>query len=261
MSDVLLDHDGAVATVRLNRPGTSNALDVDLLRTLYDILMQVHGDSTVRSVLITGEGQHFCAGGDVGVFAAKGEALPDYLREATAWLQNCTAALLRIEAPVIAAVHGYAAGGGGFGLASACDLVIAAESAHFLLGATRVGMAPDAGGTVTLTRLVGLRKALDIAFTNPTFTAREALELGLITRVVADEDLQEEARRLARSLAEGPTRALAATKRLLWEGVGATVEDRLAEEARTVSDLSGTADAREGLAAVIERRSPRFQGR
>jgi 2-(1,2-epoxy-1,2-dihydrophenyl)acetyl-CoA isomerase len=260
MPDVLFDLDDAVAMVRLNRPETSNALDVDLLKELYDVLMRVHGDGTVRSVLLSGEGPNFCAGGDVGVFADKGEALPDYLREATAWLQNCAAALLRIDAPVIAAVHGYAAGGGGLGLACACDLVIAAESARFLLGATRVGMAPDAGGTVTLTQLVGLRKALDIALTNPTFTAQEALELGLVTRVVADDVLQEEALGMARTLAAGPTRALAATKRLLWEGVGATVEARLAEEARTVSELSGTADAREGLAAVIERRPPRFRG-
>jgi 2-(1,2-epoxy-1,2-dihydrophenyl)acetyl-CoA isomerase len=258
---VLVDLDGGVAHVRLNRPEASNGLDVPFLRDLYDALMRVHGEPRARAVLLTGEGKHFCAGGDVHTFAAQGEALPDYLREATTWLGASASALMRLEAPVVTAVHGFAAGGGGFGLVCASDLVIAAESAKFLLGATRVGMAPDAGGSVTLSRLVGLRKAMEIALTNPILTAAEALEIGLITKVVPDDQLMAEAWALARSLAGGATRALAATKRLLWDGLGATVEQRLPEESRTVSDLSGTADAREGLAAVIEKRPPKFSGR
>jgi 2-(1,2-epoxy-1,2-dihydrophenyl)acetyl-CoA isomerase len=261
MTDVLLDVDGGVAHLRLNRPEASNGLNVPLLKSLYDALMRVHGDPRVRSVLLTGEGPHFCAGGDVRTFASKGEGLPDYLREATTWLQNCASAVMRLEAPVVAAVHGYAAGGGGFGLVCASDLVVAGESARFLLGATRVGMAPDAGGSVTLAQLVGLRKAMEITLTNPTLTAAEALEIGLITRVVPDDAVLDEGRALARELADGPTRALAASKRLIWDGLGAIVEARLPEESRTVSELSGTEDAREGLAAVIERREPRFVGR
>jgi len=258
---VLVDLDDGVAHVRLNRPEASNGLDVPFLRSLYDALMVVHGESRVRAVLITGEGPHFCAGGDVKVFAAKGEQLPDYLREATTWLQNVASAVIRLQAPVVAGVHGFAAGGGGFGLVCACDLVVAAESAKFLLGATRVGMAPDAGGSVTLTNLVGLRKAMELTLLNPTLTASEALEIGLITRVVPDGELLDTARSIACDLATGATKALAASKRLLWDGVGATVEARLPEEARTVSELAGTADAREGLAAVLERRPPIFSGR
>ncbi|MCW3015753.1 MAG: enoyl-CoA hydratase [Solirubrobacterales bacterium] len=259
---VLLDlHDDGVAHLRFNRPEASNGLDVPFLQSLYAALMCVHGEPAVRSLLITGEGPHFCAGGDVKTFASKGEALPDYLREATQWLQISASALMRLQAPVVAAVHGFAAGGGGFGIVCAADLVVAGESAKFMLGATRVGMAPDAGGSVTLTQLVGLRKAMEIALTNPVITASEALEMGLITRVVADESVKDEGLALARELASGATLALAATKRLLWDGLGSTVEARLPEEARTVSELSGTADSREGLAAVIERRSPTFSGR
>jgi 2-(1,2-epoxy-1,2-dihydrophenyl)acetyl-CoA isomerase len=143
----------------------------------------------------------------------------------------------------------------------ASDLVLAAESARFMLGATRVGMAPDGGVSVTLQRLVGHRRALEIALTNSVLDAQKALELGLVTRVVPDAALLDEGLKLARELATGPTRALAATKRLLWTGLGAAVEQCLSDEARTVSELSGTADAREGLAAVIERRAPRFTGR
>jgi 2-(1,2-epoxy-1,2-dihydrophenyl)acetyl-CoA isomerase len=258
---VLVDVDEGVAHVRLNRPEASNGLDVPMLRAVYDALLTVHADPRTRAVLLTGEGPHFCAGGDVKTFAAKGEALPDYLREATTWLGNCTTALLALRAPVVAGVHGFAAGGGGFGLVCASDLVVAERSAKFLLGATRVGMAPDAGGSVTLTQLVGLRKAMEIALTNPVIGADEALELGLITRVVDDGTMLAAARELAVELAQGATLALAATKRLLWDGVGASVADQLPAESRTVSELSGTADAREGLAAVIERRAPEFEGR
>jgi 2-(1,2-epoxy-1,2-dihydrophenyl)acetyl-CoA isomerase len=252
-----LDEDG-VARLRLNRPEASNGMDVPFLKALYEAIMQCHGTPGVRAVLLTGEGPNFCAGGDVKTFASKGEGLPDYLREATSWLQISVSALMRLQAPVIAAVHGFAAGGGGFGLVCSADLVVAGESARFLSGATRVGMAPDAGVSVTLTRLVGLRKAMEITLTNPVLTAAEAAEIGLITRVVPDAELVDAALGLARELAQGPTEALAAAKRLIWDGLGATVEERLPEEARTVAVLSGRHDAREGLAAVLGRRSPAF---
>ena len=139
--------------------------------------------------------------------------------------------------------------------------MVAAESAKFFSGAVRVGMAPDGGSSVTLTQLVGLRQALRILLTNPTLTATEACDIGLITEVVPDGELSARAGEIAKSLATQPAQALSATKRLVWGGVGASVEQRLAEEARTVSELSGTADALEGLRAVIERRAPRFIGR
>src|SRR5256885_3472381 len=253
---VLVDLDDGVAHVRLNRPEASNGMNVPFLKALYEALMVVHGEPRARAVLLSGEGPHFCAGGAVHPFAAQGEALPDYLREATPWLGSCASALTRLEAPVVAAVHGYAAGGGGFGLVCAADLVVAGESAKFLLGATRVGMAPDAGGSVTLARIVGLRKAMEIALLNPTLSAAEAAELGIVNRVVPDDRVLAEARDLARQLAGGATRALVATKRLLGDGLGGTVEARLPDASRTVSELSGTADATEGLAAVIENSPP-----
>jgi 2-(1,2-epoxy-1,2-dihydrophenyl)acetyl-CoA isomerase len=236
-------------------------MDVPFLRALYEAIMRCHGEPRARAVLVTGEGPNFCAGGDVKTFASKGEHLPDYLREATSWLQISASALMRLAPPVVAAVHGFAAGGGGFGLVCAADLVVAAQSAKFLSGATRVGMAPDAGVSVTLSRLVGLRRAMHILLTSPVLTATEALELGLVTEVVADDDLLDRGLALAGELAAGAPLALAATKRLVWDGVGRSVEDCLPDESRTVSELSGTADAREGLAAVIERRAATFSGR
>ena len=259
---VLLDlESNGIARIRLNRPDASNGMDVPFLQALHAAILRVHSEPTARVAILSGEGRHFCAGGDVKTFASKGEGLPDYLREATAWLQIATSALIQLKVPVIASVHGFAAGGGGFGLVCASDFVIAAEDAKFMSGAVRVGMAPDGGVSVTLTQLVGLRKAAEILLTNPVLDAKEALDLGILTKVVPAGDLDAETESYALQFTETAPLAVAAVKRLLWGGVGATVADRLNEEARTVSELSGTADSLEGLAAVIEKRSPRFEGR
>jgi 2-(1,2-epoxy-1,2-dihydrophenyl)acetyl-CoA isomerase len=258
---VLLDIADGIARLRLNRPDAANGMSVELLSALCDAIMVCHGQPDLRVLLLSGEGANFCAGGDVRAFASKGEKLPDYIRQATAYLQNAVTGLLRLEAPVITSVQGFAAGGGGFGLVCASDIVIAAQSAKFLAGATRVAMAPDAGVSVTLSRLVGLRRAMSILLTNPVIPAAEALDMGIVTRVVADDELAAASLALAKELAEGAPKALAATKRLVWAGTGTSIEQCLSEEARTVSELSGMADAREGLAAVIERRKPKFTGR
>jgi len=254
-------HADGVAHLRLNRPESANGLNVELLQALDEAVLRVHGDGRVRAVLLTGEGKNFCAGGDVHTFLAKGEALPDYIRVATALLQRVAASLIRLNPPVVAAVQGFAAGGGGMGLVCSSDFVVAGESTRFLAGATRVAMVPDAGVTVTLTQLVGFRRAMEILMLNPVITAAEAKGMGLVTRVVADDALMDEAWALARQLAAGAPAALANTKRLLWSGLGQGVEAAMPEENHAQAILSGMADAREGLAAVIEKRAPRFTGR
>ncbi len=245
-----LAEDTGLAHISLNRPEAANALTLELLAELHGALTR---SQDARAVLLTGEGNNFCAGGDVKTFAAQGDTLPEYIRQATARLNDCARALIGLEAPVVTAVQGWATGGGGLGLVCASDLVIAAETARFMLGATRVGMAPDAGATVTLAQHIGLRRALDLALTNRALDASEAREIGLVTRVVPDDKLQTRARELAAELASGPTRALGATKRLIWEGIGARVETRLEEESRAVTELSGTPEALARLKAVIER--------
>ena len=254
-------HADGVAHIRLNRPEAANGLDMAMLKGLHEVMTAVHGDGRVRAVLITGEGKNFCAGGDVHTFLSKGEALPDYIRMATSYLQIVASMMMRLNAPVVSAVHGFAAGGGGMGLVCSSDFVVAGASAKFLAGATRVAMVPDAGVSVTLTQLVGLRKAMEILMLNPVITAPQALAMGLITRMVDDEQLQGEAFALARQLAAGAPAALAGTKRLLWNGLGSGVDACMPEENRMQAYLSGMADAREGLAAVIEKRAPTFTGR
>jgi 2-(1,2-epoxy-1,2-dihydrophenyl)acetyl-CoA isomerase len=258
---VLVRVQDGVAHLTLNRPEASNGMDVPFLKALYEAIMAIHGEASVRVVVLSGNGPNFCAGGDVKTFASKGEALPDYLREATSWLQVAASALMRLGPPVVTKVHGFAAGGGGFGLVCASDIVVAGEGARFMSAATTVGMAPDAGSSVTLQKIVGVRKAMEILLLSPTLTAQDALELGIVTKVVPDDELDDEAAAMAAKLAKRAPLALAATKRLLWDGVGRSVEECLPDESRTVSELSGTADAREGLAAVMERRAPTFTGK
>lgn len=256
-----LSLDAGVASLRMCRPKSANGLNIEMLEGLMTALKRCQGEPQIRVLVLSGEGNNFCAGGDVHTFAKQGEALPYYIRQATALLQNVIGALIHLDAPVITAVQGYTAGGGGMGLLCASDVVFATESAKFLVGATRVGMAPDAGLSVTLPRLVGPRKAAELLLMNPTLSAAEALELGLINRVVPDADVLEAAADYARQMAAGAPRALAATKRLLWTGIGLGVDAAMPEESRTVSDLCRTADVHEGLAAVIEKRAPRFTGR
>src|SRR6202007_1203216 len=227
-----------IARMRLNRPEASNGLNVELLKALHEAILRCHADTSVRVVLLSGEGRNLCAGGDIHTFESKGAELPHYLREATAWLQLATAALIQLRVPVVTAVQGFAAGGGGLGLVCASDIVVAAESAKFFSGAVRVGMAPDGGSSVTLTQLVGLRQALRRLVSNPTLTAAETRDIGLVTETVPDDELPTRAIEIATTLASSPTLAVSATKRLVWNGVGASVAQRLAEEARTGSHTS-----------------------
>ena len=252
---------GGIAHLRLNKPESANSMDSELLSALHAAVLHCHGDERVRVVVLTGAGKNFCAGGDVKVFAAQGDKLPDFVRKVGAWLEVALGALVNLKAPVVAAIQGFAAGGGGMGITCSADFVVAGESAKFLAGATRVGMAPDGGVSVSLVQLVGMRQALDILLLNPTLSAAEAKAMGLVSRVVPDDRLEAEAFLLAEQLAQGAPQALAATKRLLWTGIGTSVAERMPEEAHVVATLCATDDVREGLAAVIERRKPRFTGR
>lgn len=248
-----------IARLTLNRPSAANAMDLEFLRTLHSTLMRCRADARVRAVLLAGNGRNFCAGGDVRAFASQGEHLSTYLSETVGWMQAVASALIALPAPVVAAVQGVAAGGAGFGLVCASDFVVAGKSARFVAPGTGLGMAPDAGTSVTLVNLVGLRKAMVMLLNNMAVSADEALDMGLITRVVADAEIEDSAHELASDLASGPRKAIAATKRLLWEGLGSGVMERMPAEACTVSELSKTRDVREGLAAFTERRRPDFQ--
>ncbi len=252
----------SVAHITLNRPDVFNALDATLARDILAAVTECERDTTIRALLLTGAGKAFCAGGDLRTFAAAlaDEGLAAELRSILESLHQAITRLTQLEAPVLAAVNGAAAGAG-LSLVNACDLVVAGESARFTVAYTRAGLTPDGSSTYFLPRRIGLSRALELTLTNRTLTAQEALDWGIVNRVVADADLASEAETLALQLAAGPTRALGAAKRLLRESSDSTLDEQLAREAEEIAAIVRTEDAHEGIQAFLEKRSPRFTGR
>jgi 2-(1,2-epoxy-1,2-dihydrophenyl)acetyl-CoA isomerase len=258
-TSILFEVRNNVAHVTLNHPQAGNALDLEMAKQLMAVALRCEADQSVRAVLLKGVGKSFCAGGDVKVFAAQPQ-LPQYLREITSYLHLAISRFARLDAPVVAAVQGSAAGGG-FSLAISCDLVIAAESATFLMAYSKIGMAPDGGSTYFLPRLVGLKRALELALTNRVLSAREACEWGIVTEVVAGDSLAAHAEELARSLAQGPTGAFGSAKRLLHSGWNQSLETQMELESRAIAEAGGTADGQEGIRAFVEKRKAKFGGK
>ncbi|MGH7864887.1 MAG: enoyl-CoA hydratase/isomerase family protein [Candidatus Binataceae bacterium] len=252
--------DGHVAHLTLNRPDAANALNLELAEELNAVAHRLSRDSKVRAVLLSGAGRMFCAGGDLKSFAAQPpDELGHYLERVTLSLHNAISTFARMNAPVIAAVHGSAAGAG-FSLVCACDFVVAAETSRFTMAYTRVGLTPDGSSTYFLPRIVGFRRALELAVLNPVLSAAEAKELGIVTRVVPDAELMTAAASLAMELASGATLAIGATKRLLSASATNTLESQMALETFTISSISASSDAREGMGAFIAKRPPKFTG-
>jgi 2-(1,2-epoxy-1,2-dihydrophenyl)acetyl-CoA isomerase len=252
----LSDH---VARITLNRPGFGNALDAPMGRELMHAAIRASEDRAVRAVLLTGAGRMFSAGGDLKSFAAQGDALPAHLKELAGMLHLTISRLVRMDAPLIVAVNG-AAGGGGMSFVLAADLVIAAESAKFAMAYTRAGLSPDGGSTYFLPRIVGVRRALELALTNRVLNAHEAYGWGLVTRVVADAELMTQAGALAAQLAAGATQAYGAAKRLLHHSFAESLETQMELEAQAIAAQARGADAREGIAAFIGKRPAKFGG-
>ena len=248
-----------VAYITLNRPEAANALNQELAQELMHAVLRCDEEPDVRAVLISGEGPMFCVGGDLKSFAEQGERLPRHLKEVTTYLHAAVSRMARMDPPVVAAVQGTAAGAG-LSLACACDLVVAAESARFTMAYTNAGLTPDGSSTYYLPRLVGFKRAMELTLTNRQLSAQEAMEWGIVTRVVPDEDLSENAATLARQLAAGATKALGASKRLLHTGWTETLETQMEHETQTIAEMAGTADSQEGISAFVEKRSAEFEG-
>jgi len=258
-STLLFDVQEGVAQITLNRPEALNSINLDMARDLMYAVLRCDEDPMIRAVVINGAGSFFCAGGDLKTFAAQREHLPFYIKEVTTYLHAAVSRLMRMDPPVIAAVHGYAVGAG-MSLAIACDIVVAAETTQFMVAYTRIGLTPDGSATYFLPRMVGLKRALELTLTNRLFSAQEALEWGMVTRVVPDKDLLVEARAVATQLAAGPTRAYGISKRLLHSGWVGTLETQMEHESQSIAKSARTEDAHEGITAFLEKRSPKFKG-
>jgi len=255
---VLLDVTDGVARITLNRPEAANAIDVALARALQAAAATVAETDGVRVVVLTGAGERFCGGGDVRGFAGADD-LGGMLEEVLAHLHPAVATLGELDAPVVAAVQGSAAGAG-MALVAGADLVLAAYSAKLVMAYTGIGLVPDGGSTWFLPRIVGPRRALELALTNWALTADEAHELGLVTRVVPDSELEEKTEAFVAQLAAGPTRAYGAAKRLIRSSLSTSLENQLALEASEMVTAGRTTDGIEGVRAFSEKRAPSFIG-
>jgi 2-(1,2-epoxy-1,2-dihydrophenyl)acetyl-CoA isomerase len=254
-------HEGAVATLTLARPEALNAWNELLAGELREEIEELAGDTSVRAVVITGRGRSFSAGADVreGFPAAAGGHWDIHTRLVEVHHPIITG-LREMPKPVIAAVNGPAAGIG-CSLALACDLVIAAESAYFMLAFVKIGLAPDGGASAFVAARAGLGRGLEMALLGEPVPARKALDWGLANSVVADDDLQASAAALAARLAAGPTLAYAATKREFNAWAYSQLRQQLALEADEQQALAATRDNAEGVEAFAQKRPAAFTGR
>ena len=257
---VLVRRAGAVAYLTLNRPDAANSIDAPLARAFLEAVRMLDDDASVRVLVLEGAGRMFCAGGDLTSFAREGEGAALYVEGLIADLHAGLERLGAFHAPVIAAVHGAAAGAG-LGLAMAADIVIADESSRFVMAYTRAGLTPDGGTSWLLPRLIGLRRALELTLLNRALDAAEARDLGLVTEVVPAAELAERVDTLAAELAAGPTAAYAAARRLIRDSLGADYSRQLHDEAHAIVQSFSRQDGLEGVRAFSERRAPSFHGR
>ena len=261
MSTVLIQVEGAVATVTLNRPEVLNALSPDMARDLHFGLAGIANDQNVKCVVIRGAGDGFMAGGDIGFFE---RALPDLadgnvdlLDPILEHVHGIVEAMRSIPVPVIGALHGAVAGFG-VSLAAACDLSIAAEGTRFTLAYCHIGTSPDGGSSYILPRVVGVRKAMELALLGDRFDARAAQDLGLVNKVVPAGELGTALEDWIRRFVAGPRFAYGRTKSLLYSSLDNRFSTQIELEERAFKECAQTRDFAEGVTAFVEKRKARF---
>jgi len=258
---VLLEKSDHIAIVTLNQPATLNALSYDVVVRLREIVDDVKCDHDVRAVVLTGAGRGFCSGANL--LGGSGQALAGGgmgVRAAVMAMNELLTEIAEMEKPWLAAVNGPAVGGG-CSLALVCDLVLVAESAYLSVGYVNVGMVLDMGSTFMLPRLVGLRKANELAFFGDRVYGPEAAEIGLANRAVPDDELMGTAQEWATRLAAGPALSIGAIKLGMRRALHSTFRDALHWEAMMISLIAQTEDAAEGLMAFFQKRKPEFKGK
>jgi 2-(1,2-epoxy-1,2-dihydrophenyl)acetyl-CoA isomerase len=258
---VLLTREGPIVTITLNRPQALNALNAEMSADFCEAVLTAEEDSQARCIVIRGAGDHFMAGGDVKTFAAwVKEKAPDHAVRFRSVIQPVHAAiqaLRRTPKPVVAAVHGSAAGFG-LSLVMACDLAVAADNTVFTLAYRHIGVSPDGSSTFSLPRMVGLKKAMELALLGDRFTAQAALDMGLINWVVPLPELAAKTTEVVTKLVTGPAEAMGRTKRLLGASLGNSLETQLAEEENAFLACTLGPEFAEGTAAFVEKRKAKF---
>ena len=249
-----------VGVICLNRPEAANAMNPLMGKELNQVSLDVSEDEDVRAVVLTSTGRIFCAGGDLGDFAASGAGARRLMMEMAADLHLGLSRLNRNKAPVIAAVNGTAAGAG-FSLVMACDLAIAVEEAVFTMAYTNAGLSPDGSSTYFMPRRIGDRRTRELMLTNRVLSSEEALDWGIVNKVVGKDVLMDETMELAIKLSRGPSLAFGRVKNLLDSSFTQSLESQMELEARAISEMVLTDDGQEGINAFLEKRKPVFRGK
>lgn len=254
---ILWTHEDGVVEITMNRPQNANALNARMSDELFDAACRCEAEGA-RAVILTGAGKMFNAGGDLAEFEGAADKADHVTRMATI-LHAAVSRFAHMDAPVITAVNG-SAGGGGFSVALSGDIVLASEKAKFVSAYTASALSPDGSSSYFLAKHVGLLRAKELMLTNRVLTAEEACNWGMVTRVVAPEDLMTEARKLAAEFANGPTKAFGGVKRLLETAYAESLETQLDKETRSIAAMMRTHDGPHGVASFLAKRKPEYRG-
>ncbi len=260
---LLIEHRKGVCKLTLNRPASRNALDRAMAQSLLETITNAGNDSSVRCIIITGSGESFCSGGDVKMFAevmgADRNTRSEHFELFAGQVHQIITALRQAPKPALASTRGAVAGFG-ISLAMACDITISSNTSFFTLAYARMGLSPDGGSTYFLPRLVGERRARELALLADRFDAQTALSYGLINSVVDDKQLEMETEKLGLRLASGPTQAYANAKSLFNTSWLNSLDEQLSAEATKLGKSTATSDFEEAVAAFISKRTPKFTG-
>ena len=263
-NDLLVDKTDGVATITFNRPEARNAVSMEMRSALIDSMLEIERDESIRCVVLRGAGDNFMAGGDLKNFAELAQLPPEerysHFERRIHTIQPLLISMQRMQKPVIAVVQGAAAGFG-FSLAMACDMVVAADNARFASSYVGIGASPDGSGSYYLPRLVGLRRAMEIAMLGDFIDAPSALEMGLVNRVVGEAELEQEAQTLIKRLSRAPTIALGQIKGLMYASSENSLEAQMSREAESFAECTASEDWVEGVIAFNEKRRPQYRGR
>ena len=259
-STLILEIKDQIATITLNRPEEANALNLQMAEEFKEAAIACASSDTVRAVVITGKGKMFCAGGDLREIDQQGEARAAHLIRMASALHSGLSTLANIDAPIIVAINGVAAGGG-FSMTLAGDIILASDKAKLIAAYTASGLTPDGSSTYHLAKHVGLLRAKELLFTNRMLSATEACEWGLVTRVVPADDLMAEAYKLAQGFAAGPTKAFGGLKQLMLSAYSEGYETQMERETRGISGMMRTYDGPHGVNAFLNKKKPEFKGR
>lgn len=255
---VIVDTTGSVMTITLNRPQSFNAMNIELLDDLLVAVSAGRVDRSIRSVILTGTGRVFSAGGDIQLLAGRNGQKSEIFNILTQKLHRLIMDIRQIPKPVVAAINGVASGAG-FSLAMACDLRLASVDAKFKQAYTSIGLSPDGGWTISVARQIGMAKTAELLLLDPTLKAEEALNLGLVNRVVPTADLLEEAMKLAQLVSSKSLTAFSKAKKLINQSLGFGLVDQLEAERCEIMSAGENNDFNEGITAFLEKRQPNFE--